>query len=77
MTILYTFTNYLIKITQILDHIAAIGDKVVDVELVIMALNGSLVSWEPFVKGVCTRENFLSLRGFWMSKSRILGWIQG
>jgi hypothetical protein len=45
-------TSYLMKITQIRDQLATIGEKVEDVELVNIALNGFLASWEPFVKGI-------------------------
>jgi hypothetical protein len=57
MTKSNTITSYLMKITQICDQLVAVGEKVVDEELVNMALNGFLTSWEPFVKGICAREN--------------------
>jgi hypothetical protein len=47
-------TSYFMRITQVHDQLAAIGEKVDDVELVNVALNGLPKSWEPFVKGVCT-----------------------
>jgi len=34
-----------------------LGRRFADAELVNMALNGFLASWEPFVKGICAREN--------------------
>jgi hypothetical protein len=40
---------------QICDQFAVVGEKVVDVELVNMALDIFLVSWEAFVKGICVR----------------------
>jgi len=45
--------NYFMRITQIHDKLAAIGDKLDDVDLVSVALNGFLKYWEPFVKGIC------------------------
>jgi hypothetical protein len=45
------------RITQVHDQLAAIGEKLDDVELMNVALNGFPKSWEPFVKGVCAREN--------------------
>jgi hypothetical protein len=45
-----TVVNYLMKITQIRDQLAAIGDTVQDVELVNVALRGLPKSWEPFVQ---------------------------
>jgi hypothetical protein len=47
-------TSYL-KVMQICDQFAVVGEKVVDVELVNMALDIFLVSWEAFVKGICVR----------------------
>jgi hypothetical protein len=47
-------TSYLMRITQVRDQLAAIGEKTEDVELVNVALNGLPKSWEPFVKGVFT-----------------------
>jgi hypothetical protein len=49
-------TSYFMRITQAGDQLAAIGEKLDDVELINVALNGFPKSWEPFVKGVCTRE---------------------
>ena len=49
-------TTYFMRITQTHDQLASIGEKVVDVELVNVALNSFTKSWEPFVKGICVRE---------------------
>jgi len=46
-------TSYFMRITQVRDQLAAIGEKVNDVEVLNMALNGFPKSWEPFVKEVC------------------------
>jgi hypothetical protein len=54
-------TSYLMKVTQICDQLAAVGEKVANAELVNMALNGFPSSWEPFVKGICARENLPNL----------------
>jgi hypothetical protein len=50
-------TNYLMRITQVRDYVTTIGEKMKVRELVHVASNGLLKSWEPFVKGVCAREN--------------------
>jgi hypothetical protein len=47
------------------DHLTAIGEKTLEVELVNVALNGLPKSWEPFVKGVCARENILDWQRLW------------
>ena len=59
------------------DQLAAVGEKIEDAELVNIALNGFPASWESFVKGICVRRTFLTLRGFGMIVSRRrLGWSQ-
>jgi len=42
-----------------------IGEKVNDVELVTVALNGFPKSWEPFVKGVCAWKNLPDWQRLW------------
>ena len=42
--------NYFMKISQIKDQLAAIGDPVEDDELVTTTLNGLPPSWDPFVQ---------------------------
>jgi hypothetical protein len=44
---------YFMRITQVRDQLVAIGDKMEDVEIINVALNGLPKSWEPFVKGFC------------------------
>ena len=44
-----TVASYLMRVTQICDQLVAIGEAVDDTELVNVALNGFLGSWEPFV----------------------------
>jgi len=50
-------TSYLMRITQVCDQLAAMGEKKEDVEIVNVALNGLTKFSEPFVKGIFTREN--------------------
>jgi hypothetical protein len=57
-----TILNYLMKITQIRDQLAAISETVHDVELVNVALRGLPKSWEPFLQGyLCTRDSSMVL----------------
>ena len=49
-------TSYLMRITQIRDQLAAVGETVLDAKLVNVALNGFSKAWEPFIMGTCTRE---------------------
>jgi hypothetical protein len=58
-------TSYLMRITQVRDQLAAIGEKTEDAELMNVALNGLPKSWEPFVKGVCARENIPDWQRLW------------
>jgi hypothetical protein len=48
--------NYLMRITQICDQCAAIGEVVLDAELVGVALNVFSKTWEPFIVGICAQE---------------------
>lgn len=59
MPSLGSVTTYLVKITQIRNQLVAIGEKVEVVELINVALNGFTKLWEPFVKGICFREQLL------------------
>jgi hypothetical protein len=60
-----TVVNYLMKITQIRDQLAAIGETIQDVELVNVALRGLPKSWEPFVQGICARETVPGFDRLW------------
>jgi hypothetical protein len=58
-------TRYLMKVTQVRDQLAAVGEKVADAKLVKMTLNGFPTSPKPFVKGICARENLPNFERFW------------
>jgi hypothetical protein len=58
-------TSYLMRITQIRDHLGSIGEAVLEVELVNVYLNGFTKSWEPFIMGICTRENLPKWERLW------------
>ena len=53
MTILDSITSYLMKVTQVCDQLAVVGEKFADAKLMNMELNGFLTLWEPFLKGIC------------------------
>jgi hypothetical protein len=65
MTRLDTVTSFLMMITLIHDQLAVVGEKVEDTKLVNMALNRFPASWEPFVKGIYTRENLTDFERLW------------
>jgi hypothetical protein len=54
-------TTDLMRITQIRDHLATVGETVDEVELVNVALNGFTKSWEPFIKDIRARETLPKL----------------
>jgi hypothetical protein len=54
-----TIASYLMRITQICDQLAAIGEAVDEKKLVNVALNGLPRSWEPFVQGIYAGEKLL------------------
>jgi len=58
-------TNYLVRITQVRDHIETIGEKNEDAKIMNVALNGLPKSWEPFVKGVCSLETIPNWQRLW------------
>jgi hypothetical protein len=60
-----TVTSYLMKITQLRDQLTTVGENVEDTELVNMQLNGFATSWEPFVKGICAREDLPDFERLW------------
>jgi hypothetical protein len=49
-------TSYIMRVSQIRDQLAAIGDVISDKELVTTTLNGFPTLWIPFVQEVCARK---------------------
>ena len=49
--------TYLIRISQVRDELAAVGEVVTGPELVCTALNGVTTPWAVFVQGLVAREN--------------------
>jgi hypothetical protein len=58
-------TFYLMRVSQIRDHLAAIGDVISDKELVTTTLNGFPTFWIPFVQGVCARIKLPKFDKLW------------
>lgn len=63
-------TNYLMRITQIYEHLAAIGEVVLDVDLVNVALNGFNKAWEPFIMAICAQEHLPIEKEFGVTASK-------
>jgi hypothetical protein len=58
-------TSYLMRVSQIRDQLAAIGDVISDKELVTTTLNGFPTFWIPFVQGVCARSKLPKFDKLW------------
>jgi len=56
-------TSYLMKVMKIHEQLVVVGEKIKNVELVNIALNGFLISWEPFIKVICACGNLLKVVG--------------
>jgi hypothetical protein len=58
-------TNYLTRITQICEKLAAVGEMILNAELVNVALNGFSKAWEPLIMGICDREKIPKWERLW------------
>jgi hypothetical protein len=58
-------TSYLMRVSQIRDQLAAIGDVISDKEIVTTTLNGFPTFWIPFVQGVCARNKLSKFDKLW------------
>jgi hypothetical protein len=58
-------TSYLMRVSQIKDQLAAIGNVISDKELVTTTLNGFPTFWVPFVQGVCARSKLPKSDKLW------------
>lgn len=56
MKISKTMTSYLTRIQQSCDKLLAVGEVVVDSELLKVALNVCAKQWPTFVEGILTRQ---------------------
>ena len=48
--------SYFTRVSQIKEQIEAIGDSIEEAELVMTTMNGLPRSWDPFIKGICSRR---------------------
>ena len=53
------------RVYQIRDQLAAIGDVISDKELVTTTLNGFPTFWIPFIQGVCARRKLHKFDNLW------------
>lgn len=60
-----TIHSYITRVSQINGQIEATGDKVESTELVMTTLNGLPRSWDPFIKGLCSRKKLPKFSRVW------------
>jgi hypothetical protein len=65
MTKAENVVTYLTKLTQVRDELGAIGEAIVDYELVRTTLNGVSKQWVVFVEGIMARENLPKWERLW------------
>jgi hypothetical protein len=58
-------TSYLMRVSHIRDHLAAIGDVISDKDILTTTLNGFPTFWIPFVQGVCARSKLPKFDKLW------------
>ena len=72
--------SYLTRITQVRDELGAVGERVVDTELVRTTLNGVTNSWSVFVESVVAREQMPTWDSLWddfIQEETRRGYVQG
>lgn len=55
-------TSYLRKITHVRDELAALGETILDNQLVRTTLSGFTKKWDGFIDGIVAREHLLDWR---------------
>ena len=57
--------SYFTRVSQIKEQIEAIGDSVEEAKLVMTTLNGFLRSWDPFIRGICSKRKLTKFNRLW------------
>ena len=65
MTKAENVVTYLTRLTQVRDELGAVGEVIVDSELVRTTLNGVTKQWVVFVEGIVARENLPKWEHLW------------
>ena len=60
-----TMQYYFSRVTQIKDHLEAIGDIVEEAKIVMTTLNGLPRDWEAFIQGILSRRKLTKFRKLW------------
>jgi hypothetical protein len=66
MTKFDTITTFLVRITDIKGQLGAIGENIIDRELVMTTLNALLRHWEPFLQCISGREDLPEFDHLWI-----------
>ena len=53
------------KLAQIIDQLAAVGETIPDIDMVLTAMAGLPSDWAPYVKGAYARGKLPSFDEFW------------
>ena len=62
---LESIQSYFTRVSQIKEQIEAIGDSVEEAELVMTTMNGLPRSWDPFIRGICSRSKLRKFSRLW------------
>ena len=57
--------SYFTRVSQIREQIEVVGDLVEEAELVMTTMNGLPRSWDPFIKGICSRRKLMKFSKLW------------
>ena len=74
---LESIQSYFTRVSQIREKIEAIGDSVEEAELVMTTMNGLPRSWDPFIKGICSRRKVTKFSRLWEDYTREEARLEG
>ena len=57
--------EYFTRVSQFKEQLEAIEDKIDELELVMIALNGPTRPWDSFIKKICGRKESLKFDVLW------------
>ena len=57
--------SYFTRVSQIKEQIEAFGDSVEEAELVMTTMNCLPRSWDPFIRGICSRRKLTKFSRLW------------
>jgi hypothetical protein len=60
-----TITTFFMNISEIRDQLSAIGETIIDRELVMITLNALPIHWEPFIQSINGREDLPQFDRLW------------